>query len=75
MEGAVTTGKRFTLFIPNENINDIIKTKKSLEDSGVSIDGLTETVRHKKTTRKPISWGFVSTFSCFITATSNFFTS
>ena len=26
-----------------------MKTEKSLEDSGVSIDGLTETVKHKKT--------------------------
>ena len=52
-----------------------MKTEKSLEDSGVSIDGLTETVKHKKKTRKPISWGFVSTFSCFINATSNFFSS
>ena len=48
-KGAVTAGKRFTLFIPNKNINDIMKTEKSLEDSGVSIDGLTETVKHKKT--------------------------
>ena len=28
-------------------MNDIIKNIKSLEDSGVLIDGVTETVRHK----------------------------
>ena len=29
-------------------MNDIIKTIKSLEDSGVLIDGVTETVKHQK---------------------------
>ena len=28
-------------------MNDIIKTIKSLEDSGVLIDGVTETVKHE----------------------------
>ena len=40
-------GKRFTLFISNEDMNDIIKFIKSLEDSGVVIDGVTETVKHE----------------------------
>ena len=40
-------GKGFTLFILNEDINDIIKIIKSLEDSGVVIDGVTETVKHE----------------------------
>ena len=40
-------GKRFTLLIPNDDLNDIIKFIKSLEDSGVSIDGVTETVNHE----------------------------
>ena len=31
----------------NEDMNDIIKIIKSLEDSGVSIDGVTETVRYE----------------------------
>ena len=44
---AVRAGKRFTLFILNEDINDIIKIIKSLEDSGVLIDGVTETVKHE----------------------------
>ena len=40
-------GKRFTLFISNEDMNDIIQIKKSLGDSGVLIDGVTETVKHE----------------------------
>ena len=75
-KGAVRAGKGFTLFISNEDMNDIIKIIKSLEDSGVLIDGVTETVKHeKKKTRRRISWSFVSTFSRFNNATSNFFSS
>ena len=39
--------KKIILFILNEDINDNIKIIKSLEDSGVLIDGITETVKHK----------------------------
>ena len=39
-------GKEFALFILNEDINDIIKIIKPLEDLGVLIDGITETVKH-----------------------------
>ena len=39
---AVRAGKGFTLYM-----NDIIKIIKSLEDSGVLIDGVTETVKNK----------------------------
>ena len=39
--------KRFTLFISNEDMNDIIKIIKLLEDSGVLIDGNTERVKHE----------------------------
>ena len=46
-KGAVKAGERFTLFILNEDINDIIKIIKSLEDSNVLIDGITETVNHE----------------------------
>ena len=46
-KGAVRAGKGFTLFILNEDMNDIIKIIKSLEDSGVLIDGVTETVKHE----------------------------
>ena len=45
--GAVRVGRRFSLFISNEDMNDIIKIIKSLEDSGVLIDGVTETVKYE----------------------------
>ena len=41
-KGAVRTGKRFTLFISSEDRNGIIKTIKSLEDSDVLFDAITE---------------------------------
>ena len=44
---AIRTGKGFTLFILNEDMNDIIKIIKSLEDSDVLIDGISETVKHE----------------------------
>ena len=37
----------FTLFIFNEDINDIIKITKSLQDSGLLVDGVTETAKHE----------------------------
>ena len=40
-------GKGFTLFISNEDMNDLIKIIKSLQDSGVLIDGVTEAVKHE----------------------------
>ena len=40
-------GKGFTLFILNEDRNDIIKIIKPLEDSGVLIDRVPETVKHE----------------------------
>ena len=39
-KGAVRAG--FTLFISNEDINDIIKIIKLLEDSSVLINGVTK---------------------------------
>ena len=45
-KGSVRAGKGFTLSISNEDLNDIIKVIKSLEDSDVLIDGVTETVKH-----------------------------
>ena len=66
--------KEFTLLISNEDMNDIIKIIKSLEDSSVLIDGVTKTVKDEiKKTRRGISWTFFSTFSRFISTTSNFF--
>ena len=46
-KGAVRGGKRFTIFISNKDMNDVIKILKSLEDLDVLIDGVTETVKHK----------------------------
>ena len=43
---AVRAEKGFTFFISNEDMNDFIKIIKSLENLGVSIDGITETVKH-----------------------------
>ena len=40
-------GKGFTSFISNEDMSDITKIIKSLEDSGALIDGVTETVKHE----------------------------
>ena len=69
-------GKGFTLFVLNEGVDDIIKIIKSLEDSGVLIDGFTETIKEEiKKTRGWISRNFASTFSCFISTTCNFFSS
>ena len=39
-KGAARARKGFTLFISNEDMNDIIKIKKSLEVSNVLIDGI-----------------------------------
>ena len=44
---AVRAERGFTLFISNEDINDIIRIIKPLEDSGVLIDCVTETVKHQ----------------------------
>ena len=55
-KGALRVGKGFTLFILNEDMNNITKMIKSLEDSGVIINGVTETVKHEiKKTRRRIS--------------------
>ena len=44
----VRAGQGFTLFISNEDMNDISKIIKSLEDSNILIDGITEKVKHEK---------------------------
>ena len=43
-ERAVRAGRGFNLFISNEDINDVIKIIKSLENSG---GGVTETVKYE----------------------------
>ena len=51
-KGAVRAGKGFPLFIQNEDMNDIIKIVKLLGDSGILIDGITETVKHEIKSKK-----------------------
>ena len=46
-KGAVSAGTGFTLFFLNEDLNNIIKIIKSLEDSGVLVDDVTETVKYE----------------------------
>ena len=60
-------GTGFTLLILNEDTNDIIKIKKSLEDLDVIYDGVTE--------QWNIQWSFASIVNQFNSATSNFFSS
>ena len=51
-KGAVRAGKRFTLFVWNDDPNHIFKILKSLKDSNVLIDGITETVKQNKKSKK-----------------------
>ena len=44
---ALRAGKGFILFISNEDMNDIIKIIKSLEDLVVLIDGVAKIVKHE----------------------------
>ena len=53
MEKELSGQKKYLLlFTSNEEINHIIKIIKSLEDSGVLIDGFTETVKHEVKNKK-----------------------
>ena len=72
---AVRAGKGYPLFTSTEDMNDVIKIIKPLEDLGVLIDGVTETVKDKIKNKKTVFWSFVSTFSSFFSATSNFYSS
>ena len=49
---AVRPRKEFTLFISNEDINDVIKIIESIEKLGPIIDGATETVQHEIKNKK-----------------------
>ena len=46
-KGAVRAEKGFTLFISNEDVDDIFKIVESLKKLGLLIDSATETVKHK----------------------------
>ena len=41
------SGNNITLIISNDEIHDIIKIVKSLEDSGLLVKGVTETVQNE----------------------------
>ena len=56
-KGVVKTGKEFTLFVSNEDMNTVIRIIKSIEDSAVLIDGVTETTNQKKI--KGTRWNFL----------------
>ena len=54
-QGAVRTGRGFTLFISNEDMDDITKRVVSLVKSGLLIiHGASETVKHK--IKNPRRW-------------------
>ena len=46
-KGVTRAGKGIPLVISNEDMDDIIRIIKSLENAGVLIDGVTETVNHE----------------------------
>ena len=46
------SGNVTTLIISNDEINDIIKIVKSLEDSGLLLKGVTETVQNEVKEKK-----------------------
>ena len=51
-KGAVRADKGFSLFISIEDLDDIIKIMKSLEDLGVLVDGVTEPIKHEMKNKK-----------------------
>ena len=57
--------KNILFFISNEDNNDFIKIIKSLENSNLLIDGITESAKHQiEKARRWTSSCFVGTFSC-----------
>ena len=51
------SGGHTTLIISNDDMQDLLKTVKSLEDSGILLDGITETVKNEVKEQKG---GFLS---------------
>ena len=43
----IRSGNHTTLITSNDDMNDILKIVKSLEDSGLLLDGATETVKNE----------------------------
>ena len=49
-------GRGFTLFLSNEDMDDIIKIVESLEKSGLLFDGASETVKHQKKQQQEVGF-------------------
>ena len=49
---AVEEGEGSTLFISNEDMDDVVRIINSIEHSSLSIGGVTETVKYEKKTRR-----------------------
>ena len=65
-KGAGRAGKGFTLFISNEHMNDI-KIIESQKNSGLLIDGMTETLKYEiKKARRWISSRYAPTAASLI---------
>ena len=54
-----------TLIISNEEMNAIIKMIKSIEESGLLIKDVSETVKKSKKTKRKISWNVMRRFRCY----------
>ena len=65
--GAIRAEKRLTLFISNEDTDDIMKMVEPLENLGLLTDSVTVTVKHEiKKTRRWISWCYDGIYGFFI---------
>ena len=54
-----------TLIISNEKMNDIMKISKCIEESGLLIRDLSETIKiEAKKTKRRISWNVIRHFRC-----------
>ena len=56
------SGNHTTLITSNDDMQDLLKIVKSLEDSGILLDGITEAVKNEVKEQKG---GFLSTFKAF----------
>ena len=50
-----------TLIFSNQKIEDMMKIVKSLKESGLSIKGISETIRNES--KRRISWNFIRSIS------------
>ena len=66
-KGLLRAGKKGknALVISNEDVDDIIRIIKSLQNLGIIMNGVSETVKHETTqTKRCVSW-YISNFRCF----------